>query len=78
MIKCPVNPNDVFQKTSGLPSKWVVERIIEFPDIPLHVRLKEQGGNERTVTVALSTLLDPKQWRMVKSADGTTVADENS
>ncbi|MGN0903650.1 MAG: hypothetical protein ACI4PW_00670 [Alphaproteobacteria bacterium] len=66
MIKCPVQPNDVFQKASGLPSKWIVERIIEFPDLPLHVRLNEQGGNERTVTVALSTLLDTRQWRALK------------
>ena len=54
MPKISVQPNDVYQKASGLYSKWLVERIIEFPDLPLHVRLNEQGGNERTVTVALS------------------------
>lgn len=63
MSDCPVQPNDVFQKASGLPSKWIVERIIAFPDLPLHVRLIEQGGNERTVTVALPTLLDERQWK---------------
>ena len=68
MAKFPVQPNDVFQKASGLTSKWLVERVIEFPDLPLHVRLNEQGGNERTVTVALSALLDPQQWRLVESA----------
>ena len=68
MAKYPVQPNDVFQKASGLSSKWLVERIIEFPDLPLHVRLNEQGGNERTVTVALSALLDPRQWKPVKVA----------
>ncbi len=68
MAKFPVQPNDVFQKASGLTSKWLVERVIEFPDLPLHVRLNEQGGNERTVTVALSALLDPHQWRLVESA----------
>lgn len=68
MIKCPVQPNDIFQKASGLPSKWIVERVIEFPDLPLHIRLNEQGGNERTVTVALSTLLDARQWRSIKVA----------
>ena len=66
MAKYPVQPNDVFQKASGLTSKWLVERVIEFPDLPLHVRLNEQGGNERTVTVALSALLDPRQWKSVK------------
>lgn len=69
MAKYPVQPNDVFQKSSGLTSKWLVERVIEFPDLPLHVRLNEQGGNERTVTVALSALLDPRQWKPVKTAD---------
>ena len=68
MAKFPVQPNDVFQKASGWTSKWLVERVIEFPDLPLHVRLNEQGGNERTVTVALSALLDPHQWRLVESA----------
>ena len=68
MAKFPGQPNDVFQKASGLTSKWLVERVIEFPDLPLHVRLNEQGGNERTVTVALSALLDPHQWRLVESA----------
>ncbi|MBR1945349.1 MAG: hypothetical protein IJ846_03555 [Alphaproteobacteria bacterium] len=69
MQKSPVQPNDVYQKASGLSSKWLVERIIEFPDLPLHVRLNEQGGNERTVTVALSALLDPRQWKLVKAAE---------
>lgn len=66
MAKYPVQPNDVFQKASGLSSKWLVERVIEFPDLPPHARLNEQGGNERTVTVALSALLDPRQWKSVK------------
>ena len=68
MAKFPVQPNDVFQKASGLTSKWLVERVIEFPDLPVHVRLNEQGGNERPVTGALSALLDPHQWRLVESA----------
>lgn len=68
MIKSPVQPNDIFQKASGLTSKWLVDRVIEFPDLPLHVRLVEQGGNERTVTVALSTLMDQRQWSPVKPA----------
>lgn len=62
MTTYPVQPNDVFQKAYGLPSKWVVERILEFADMPVHVRLIEQGGNERIVTVAMATLLDPQQW----------------
>ena len=74
MPKVPVQPNDIYQKASGLSSKWLVERIIEFPDLPLHVRLNEQGGNERTVTVALSALLDTRQWRPVRTAATATSA----
>ena len=78
MQKSPVQPNDVYQKASGLSSKWLVERVIEFPDLPLHVRLNEQGGNERTVTVALSALLDTRQWKPVKTAamSEETVSDD--
>ncbi len=67
MAKYPVQPNDVYQKASGLASQWLVERLIEFPNLPLHVRLNEQGGNERTVTVALSALQDVRQWKLIKS-----------
>ncbi len=75
MQKFPVQPNDVFQKASGITSKWLVERIIEFPDLPLHVRLQEQGGNDRTITVALSALLDPRQWKAVKLASSSEEAN---
>lgn len=68
MTNYSIQPDDVYQKTSGLPSKWVVERIIEFPDIPAHVRLIEQGGNERIITIAISTLQDPQQWVCLKKA----------
>ena len=74
MPKTSVQPNDIYQKASGLSSKWLVERIIEFPDLPLHVRLNEQGGNERTVTVALSALLDTRQWKPVRTAATSAAA----
>ncbi|MCQ2966570.1 MAG: hypothetical protein MJ250_07550 [Alphaproteobacteria bacterium] len=69
MVKCPVKVGDVFQKAQGLTSKWVVDRVIEYSDIPLHVRLIEQGGNERTQTVALTALLDPHQWKAIPASD---------
>lgn len=77
MPKCSVQPNDVYQKANGLSSKWVVERIIEFPDLPLHVRLNEQGGNERTITVALSALTDARQWRLVKAAASSDASSDS-
>ena len=77
MPKTSVQPNDIYQKASGLSSKWLVERIIEFPDLPLHVRLNEQGGNERTVTVALSALLDTRQWKPVRTMTAAAAQPEN-
>ena len=68
-VKCSVQVGDVFQKAQGLTSQWVVDRVIEYSDIPVHVRLIEQGGNERTATVALTALLDPHQWKAVKVAN---------
>ncbi len=52
-----------FRKTSGLSSAWVVEKILEYHDLPTHVRLIEQGGNERTITIALEALLDNRYWK---------------
>lgn len=75
MQKYSVQPNDVYQKASGLSSKWLVERIIEFPNLPVHVRLNEQGGNERTITVALSALLDTRQWKQIKTAEQQEESD---
>ena len=60
-----VHPNDIYQKVGGTVSKWVVEKVFEYSDMPAHVRLIEQGGNERTVTVALSALADAKEWRHI-------------
>ena len=77
MPKLSVQPNDIYQKANGLTSKWVVERIIDFPNLPLHVRLNEQGGNERTITVALSALTDVRQWRLVKAAASETDKSES-
>ncbi len=57
-----VNSGDVYIKNDKVPSVWVVDRILS-AYTPLHVRLIEKGGNERTATVALGTLLDEKYWK---------------
>lgn len=58
----------VFVKNDKVPSTFVVEKVLDFSPAPMHVRLKEQGGNGRTVTVALETLLDEHFWRHVPTA----------
>ncbi len=62
MAAISVNPGDIFVKNDRVISRFVVDRLLTYTDIPPHVRLIEQGGNERTVTVALQTLLDEKYW----------------
>ncbi len=62
MATISVNPGDIFVKNDRVISRFVVERLLTYTDIPPHVRLIERGGNERTVTVALQTLLDEKYW----------------
>ena len=58
----------IFVKNDRVPSTFILDKILDFSPAPTHVRLKEQGGNGRTVTVALETLLDEHFWRHVPNA----------
>lgn len=61
-----VQSGDVYIKNDRVPSTFVVDRILDFSPAPLHVRLKEVGGNQRTVTVALQTLKDEHFWHLAE------------
>ena len=61
--KLDIKVGDFYTKTNGIDSLWKVERILDFGDIPLHVRLVEQGGNNRTATISYNTLVDTKFWK---------------
>ncbi len=63
-----VQLGDIYQKVDGSASRWIVDKTFQYDDIPDHVRLIEQAGNERTITVALASLGDVKQWRFIESA----------
>ncbi|MGB0697265.1 MAG: hypothetical protein ACPGOY_16550 [Rhodospirillaceae bacterium] len=63
-----VNPGDIYRKVSAPHSVWRVDRILEYGDIPPHVRLVEHGGNFRTMTVARSALLDYREYKLLESA----------
>ncbi len=67
--KITVQPGDAFIKIGGIDSIWKVERILEYPDLPPHIRLVEHGGNSRTATVALSALMDTKCWQTAPSQE---------
>lgn len=53
------------KKNDRVPSVFVVDKIMDFSPAPIHVRLKEKGGNDRTVTVALETLKDEHFWHFL-------------
>ena len=58
-----VNLGDLFVKEGRTASKWVVEKLIQRPDFPDHVRLRKKGHATKTITVALSVLSDRKQFK---------------
>jgi len=66
MTKIAIESGDTFTKVNNMDTVWVVDRILEFDDAPLHVRLIEQGGNDRTATVSYAALMNPKLWKPVK------------
>ena len=60
--KRQISPGDGFVKVGRRPTKWIVDRILDYHDLPRHVRLREEGGNERTITVAISALEDKREF----------------
>ena len=58
-----LEPGTVFIKNDKVPSTFILDKLLDFSPAPMHVRLKEHGGNGRTITVALETLLDEHFWR---------------
>ncbi|NCB50215.1 MAG: hypothetical protein EOM53_06055 [Alphaproteobacteria bacterium] len=71
-----VKVGDIFEKMDKVPSQWVVDKIL-LSYRPEHVRLIEKGGNSRTSTVALQTLLDEKYWKQSRKVD-TSMEDVSS
>lgn len=57
-----VAEGDVFVKNDKVSSTFVVDRLLDFSPAPMHVRLKEVGENERSITVALDVLMDDRFW----------------
>ena len=66
--KLSLEPGSVFVKNDKVPSTFIVDRVLDFSPAPMHVRLKEHGGNGRTITVALETLKDEHFWHYVPKA----------
>ena len=60
-----VNLGDTFLRLGSQPTKWTVERLIEYPDIPPHARLRREGYWPATMTLALSALMDRREFQLV-------------
>ena len=68
MARTVVNLGDLFLKSGHMPSKWVVEKLIQRPDFPDHVRLRKKGHDTKTITVALSVLSEGNQFKLLERA----------
>lgn len=66
MFKVTIDVGDTFTKVNSVDTVWVVDRVLSFTDAPLHFRLVEQGGNDRTATIAYAALVNPKLWKPLK------------
>ena len=65
-----VKVGDVFIKSDAWDSFFTVEALLKFDGLPLHVRLNETGGNNRTVTLSVARLSDTRFWTKAnKSAE---------
>lgn len=52
-----------FVKVGALqPVVWVVEKVLDMPGLPNHVRLLKDGGRD-SMTVSVEALLNPRLFR---------------
>ena len=65
IVDVNLKEGSIFVKNDKVPSTFVLDRLIDYSPAPMHVRLKEKGGNERTITVAVETLLDENFWHCI-------------
>lgn len=62
-----IQPGDRFMKSGGNESQsiWEVERMVENPDHPLHVRLVKISDKTRVINLAASVLAEKRLYRRV-------------
>ncbi len=51
------------KRNEMLPVVYVVDRVVELPGLPKHVRLQREDNPLDCVTVSLDTLLDPRFYK---------------
>ena len=62
-----IRPGDRFVKAEDKKVVWVVDRVVNFPDLPPHLRLRIEGENKHIRTFSVSAVLDGRLFQKVKS-----------
>ena len=65
MPKISAQPDARFLRAGNPPTVWVVERIMEMPDMPPHVRLFREDRPTQTLFIGISVLDDIRQFRLL-------------
>lgn len=68
MRKINLTPGDRFLRLGGDESEWRVEKIIETPGVPDHVRLVNETGKRRYLTYAVSVLGDKTRFKRLEGS----------
>lgn len=63
MEKTSTQPGDRFLRAGNPPTAWIVERIVNMPDMPPHVRLFREDRPTQTLFIGMSVLSDNSQFR---------------
>ena len=71
MRKINLTPGDRFLRLGGDESEWRVEKIIETPGVPDHVRLVNETGKRRYLTYAVSVLGDKTRFKRLEGSAQT-------
>jgi len=68
MGKLDIKPGDQYVKSGMPPTYWTVDRLLDFPNTPQHVRLvrrRDETSHTRVITIAVSALMDRRNYKPV-------------
>ncbi len=53
-----VRPGDRFVKVGKFATEWIVQELLDFPNLPPHLHIVEAGSTRRALTFSVSAVLD--------------------
>lgn len=65
MSKTHIQPGDRFYKVGHPETVWVATRLIELPNLPMHVHLMNERDDLEMQTLSEVALIDRKLYRKV-------------